>query len=149
MFCRLFVLMALLMAGPTHALQYRKLDLEHRVRKSDLVAVAEMLPDSDSCKADAYCTEFRISTLLKGKRPDRLMLVHGGGGITELEPDCCEHGVVYILFLRRLGHQTYESADGPYGVISVGRSERSGESPDGQDAATRAQREVEKKRRPE
>jgi hypothetical protein len=59
----------------------------------------------------------RVDTVLKGSPPEALdVLVKGS--ISELDPDCCDIGKVYLFLLSKVKNK-FESVHGRFGIYLI------------------------------
>ena len=95
--------------------------LQEKVAESDIVflgTVQQVDYAMPTGKVRGRTALVRVDTLLKGG-PKGDVFVAYDTGETELEPECCEAGVVYLFFLRRAPDGRYVSANGPFGIYKV------------------------------
>ncbi|MGO9487195.1 MAG: hypothetical protein ACLPX9_21905 [Rhodomicrobium sp.] len=95
--------------------------LEKKVQLSDIVVIGKAVSTNNRVSADTLFeySVVRVEKVLKGDPPESFDFL-SRSGISELDPNCCETGNVYLFFLQRLKNGKYWSVNGPYGVYLIG-----------------------------
>ena len=94
--------------------------LERKVQLSDAVVIGRVVSEPrklDTNSAFEYNT-IHTEITLKGTVPKSFDFINKTG-IPEDEPDCCEVGKVYLLFLRNLRNNKYEFINGMFGAYKI------------------------------
>jgi hypothetical protein len=117
------LLVLLVTVGDLSANEVRDISLEKKARQSDLVVIGRVestRPENLPGGTFEYA-RVHVDQVLKGKPPDRLDVLTKGS-ITELDPDCCEVGNVYLFFLvKEKWPNRFESVHGRYGIYLIPR----------------------------
>jgi hypothetical protein len=116
----LCILCGLTVAIPT-ALSYElvRQPFDENVRDSDLVVIGAAISGRHvGNDGDSYVT-IKVKDVLKGEAGPFIELSMDLGEV-EFSPRCCTRGATYLLLLKKIGPNRYESVNGRFGVHKIG-----------------------------
>lgn len=97
----------------------KEMDLESKVAKSDLVAIAKVDSVSgEKCGQETSCATITPIKVLKGQINGEVVVLFGGA-LSELNPLCCETGSIYLFFIKQDKDGYFETVNGPYGIHKI------------------------------
>jgi hypothetical protein len=118
----LVIISVLMLAKVCFANAVQELNLENKVKRSDIVFIGRVVAVSATvCFKEHYCADVEIQTLLKGKKTQTLRVLWGGP-ITEFDSACCEVDKSYLFFLRRREGVFFETVNAYHGVYELPES---------------------------
>ena len=102
--------------------EVRRMSMKEHVSRSDLIVIgagsgSTRLDDSN----DGYVKEvavLEVHSMIKGAPSPSVSLVTKGQFI-ELDVDCCEKGVTYLVFAKRTKYGEYIPTNGQYSVVKI------------------------------
>jgi hypothetical protein len=106
---------------PCLANQATDLPLQKKVALSDMVfigTVRQLNYVMSSGGVRGRTALVHIDTPLKGRQKGDVLVAYDTGD-TELEPECCETGGIYLFFLASVPDGRYGTVDGPFGIYKI------------------------------
>jgi hypothetical protein len=114
------LVIVLLACSSASANQVRVHSAPELVERSDLIAVVKAVGcrgDNAAIQAPEVCV-VEVTSILKGDAEPSVELMTVGQFV-ELDVDCCEKSVSYLVFAVRGQGSKYVSTNGPYGVYKI------------------------------
>ena len=99
-------------SGPAWANFLVELSFERKMAESDIVIVGTVT------SAAPGSATVRVLSALKGT-PGPEVRVSTTSRIAEADPNCCNDGATYVMFLHRY-RELYHSVNGAYGMVRIG-----------------------------
>jgi len=103
--------------GVGFANQLPRFSLEEKVAQSDVVLIGRVVAMRPENRVETYAT-VKVVEVLKGTVKGNVRFL-AKGGISEMEPDCCDVGANYLFFLKKDGSGIYFAVNGRYGVYKL------------------------------
>jgi hypothetical protein len=100
--------------------QYREQSLEQKVADAALVVIGTVSATSSgpSKNGSHDSASLTIEQTLKGKSPT-IISVATESSFSEADPNCCEAGARYLMFLRGTPGGPYHSVNGRFGIYRI------------------------------
>lgn len=120
----LLALAGVLAASPVQANGLREPTFAEKMALADLVLVGTVMRADGPAVAGFGLADTATLTVLntmKGAAMDTIT-VSTSSTVAELNPQCCEVGATYLMFLRRTPDGRYISVRGIYGMVRIGGS---------------------------
>src|SRR6185369_10795718 len=108
-------------AGTARSFKLMEYSLEEKIRRADVVAVGYAISDSreiDFRNTRDRAARFYLASFIKGHGHDEIELLLAGT-FSDMVVQCCELGGRYMLFLRRVDDEHYQSINGHFGVMKI------------------------------
>jgi len=109
-------------AAPARANGVPEPSFAEKVGRSDLVLIGTVTQANrvPALMHGGYAT-LTVLTILKGEAGEQVN-ISTYSPVAELDPQCCDVGATYLMFLRRLPDGQYVSVRGRHGMTRVGGS---------------------------
>jgi hypothetical protein len=106
-------------AGLAIAYDYREDSLAQKVANATLVVIARASSLSPGAQNEPHATAgLTIEQTLKGKSTPVISVITDSD-IAEADPNCCEKGARYLMFLHRTAQGQYYSVNGRFGIYRL------------------------------
>lgn len=115
------VLVGLALPGAALPVELNKKFIDQMVAESDLIMIGKVEALSSSDTSADQLAQVRGIYGIKGLADVTLIY---RTGIRELDPDCCEVGKTYLLFLRRQPNGLFVTVGGRQGAIEASSESR-------------------------
>ncbi len=112
-------LFGLIVATPLAANDVAELTFDQKVSQADLVVMATVDAVHGQPGSNGSSATLSVVRTLKGHAPNSIDAITYSD-IAELNPQCCELGATYIMFLVRTPNGGLASVQGRYGMVRIG-----------------------------
>lgn len=112
------ILLTAIIACPAYSHVLMPMPYGERQEAAQIIVIGEALRGDSQREKPENVIEFKVLATLKGKSKPTLK-VSQSTAIVEEKLNCCKESGRYILFLRRIGNNLYESVNGNYGVVQL------------------------------
>ncbi len=115
----MLVLSALGTSVPAFANLVSETTFQQKTSQAEVVILAIVKAVHGRPGSNGSTATLAVSRILKGQSP-KIIQVLTYSDIAELNPQCCEVGASYMMFLSRLPDGRFVSIRGNYGIIRIG-----------------------------